>query len=101
MATKRISAERVPIEDVVSASFGFKPETVAVLLDHGAKAEGLRGNAYPLVYCTTKRDVELMKVLLDHGANPCVKTDNQILLHKEVAAAIDTGKTISGTEICH
>ncbi|KAK3727086.1 hypothetical protein QZH41_019746, partial [Actinostola sp. cb2023] len=92
LATNRISAERVPIEDVVSANFSSKPETLEALLNHGAKVDGLRGNATPLVSSTSKKNEEVIRVLLDHGANPCVKTDNnQPLIHNVVLTAIDTG----------
>lgn len=92
LATKRVRAERVPIEDAVSASFTSKPETLAAFLDHGANVNGLRGNSNPLECAVSKEQVEVAKVLLEHQANPCcVKTvDNQPLLHNVVQKAIDT-----------
>lgn len=92
LATGCIRAESVPIEDVVSAHLSFKPETLDALLDHGADVNGLRGNANPLVTSASKKDEEVMKVLLKHGANPCVKQDgNMPLVHKEAKKAIDSG----------
>lgn len=86
-------AENVPIEDVVSASFSFKPETIAVLLENGANVDGLRGNANPLITSASKKEVEVMQVLLNHRANPCVKQDGSMpLVFKEVKKAIETGK---------
>ena len=92
LATNRVRATGVPIEDAVSAKFTTnKPETLAALLDHGAYVNGLRGNSDPLVCAVLKEEVEVVKVLLEHGANPCVRIDNQPLLHKVVQKAIDTG----------
>lgn len=95
LATKRVRATRVPIEDAVSASFTSKPETLAAFLDHGANVNGLRGNSNPLVCAVLKEQVEVAKVLLEHHANPCVKTDNkQPLLHNVVQKAIETGNFV-------
>jgi hypothetical protein len=92
LATRRVRANRVPIEDVVSANFKNKTETLLALLDHGARVNGLRGNSNPLVCVVAKGQVEVAKVLLEYGANPCVKTDsNQPLVHNVVQKAIETG----------
>lgn len=85
-------AQNVPIEDVVSASFSFKPETIGALLENGANVDGLRGNANPLVTAASKKEVDVIQVLLNHGANPCIKQDGNVpLIFKEVKKAIDTG----------
>jgi hypothetical protein len=97
-----LRAEQVAIEDVVSANFRKKPETLAALLIHGAPLNGLRGDSKPLVCAVAKGELEVVKVLLDHGANPCVETDNDFpLLHDVVRNAIDTGNGPQVLTIVH
>ncbi|XP_031574482.1 uncharacterized protein LOC116308241 [Actinia tenebrosa] len=94
IATGRVSASKIAIEDVISAKFKGKQETLSVLLEEGASVNGLNSNINPLVAAGGKGQVEIAKTLLKHNANPCVKTHgNQPLVHEVVKTAIDQDRT--------
>lgn len=92
IATGRVSASKIAIEDVISAKFKGRQETLSVLLKQGASVNGLLKKSNPLVAAVEKGQVEVAGTLLKNNANPCVRTDdNQPLVHKVVKKAIETG----------
>jgi hypothetical protein len=63
------------VSPLVSAVWHNKPNAVSWLLDHGANVEGIaeRPNPTPLAYAAEMGSLELVKLLVEHGADVNVR----------------------------
>ncbi|KAK5629048.1 hypothetical protein RRF57_004763 [Xylaria bambusicola] len=71
---------------VVAATFGYR-RTVRTLLDHGIDIEtpGPKGHGTALRYALANGHVEMVRILLSRGANPCSPTFRDPLIYELVS----------------
>ena len=77
----------VPISQVLESSVNDRDKLIAVLLDHGALANGLHGfKSPPLSLALEMKDYGIAYTLLKHGADPSVICSSRVTgsHHREV-----------------